>query len=76
MDSIRVERALRKTTSARFSEIGEVTRSVIQNPQNTTARKFEGASGPFRFLSLDKRGRFGRGFLLPAGCLVPKTARN
>jgi hypothetical protein len=53
MDSIRVERALRRTTSACFSAIGEATRGVIQSPENTTARKFERASGPHCFLALN-----------------------
>jgi len=39
----------RRTTSPCFSAIGEAIRGVIQNPENTMARKFERASGPFFF---------------------------
>lgn len=49
----------RRRTAACFSEIAEATRGVIRNIENTTARKFERASGLFRFLNIDLFSAFG-----------------
>jgi len=65
-----------RTLSACPSAIGEATRGVIQNPENAAARKFERASGPLCFLSLNIDLFSALGSTLPASLILRRHSER